>query len=369
MKIALVTQFKMSNYGAALQAFATEKMLSQYGEVVTIDYFKPNAPYKLDLIRFESSVRGIKMMAHDLLRLKDRRKVVRKFKEFRESNMNLSRLVTRHDIQNGAVSDFDVYVCGSDQIWNPNNFRGDKGLDPIYFASFANKEAKKVSYASSINGHRFIDREKEELKALLEDFATISVRESGDREMLSQLLGREVFHVLDPTLLLSKKEWFEALGIDNNYRSQKGDYILVYRIARDPLLKKVVEFFAKKVEKKVVIIDQAIRPLVNADVHVRDAGPVEFVELFANASYVVANSFHAICFSINFGKPFVPVRSGFWGTRIDSVLDLFDIGDRQIKSEEDICNLNIDFDYEFLREKLEHERAVSIGILSSSIMS
>jgi hypothetical protein len=222
-----------------------------------------------------------------------------------------------------------------------------------------------------MGGHcRLTDSEKEQIKDFLKDFTTISVRESDAQEMLSQLLEKEVFHVLDPTLLLSKEEWLEALEIDRNYRSQEEDYILVYRISRDPLLKKVVEFVVNQFgNKKVVIIDQAVKPFITADFHIRNAGPVEFVELFANASLVITNSFHGSCFSINFKKPFVPVLPAWGGNRIKSLLNLFDLKDRLINDEEDIYKLSVDFDYEFLGNKLKDERAKSIKVLSSSIVS
>lgn len=371
MKIALITIHNVGNYGAVLQAFATKQILSRYGEVETINYFNPCLPGQLDLIRFEPSIHGIKIMIHDILRLKDRKKVVRKFKKFIESNMTLSKLVTRHEIENGAINDyFDAYVCGSDQIWNPQLVSKDKELEPVYFLNFASKKAKKISYASSMGGHyRLKNSEKEKIRNLLTDFTAISVRESETQEMLSQLLEREVFHVLDPTLLLSKEEWFEALKIDKNYRSQKEDFILVYRVAKDPLLRKVVESFVKKLgNKKVVVLDQAFRPFINGDIHIRDAGPIEFIELFSNASFVITNSFHGVCFSINFKKPFAPVWGGKGGNRIGSFLKLFDLKDRLINDEQNI-KLNANFDYEFLENKLKNERAKSIRVLSSSIAS
>ncbi|BAP55951.1 polysaccharide pyruvyl transferase [Thioploca ingrica] len=373
MKIALITMHYQSNYGAVLQGFATKQILSQYGEVETINYFNPHLQYKLDLIRFKPSIHGIKIMIHDILRLKDRNKVIKKFKKFIESNLNSSKLVTRQDIQTGAINYFDVYVCGSDQIWNPGAVSKNGELDPVYFLDFVNnKKAKKISYASSMGGHyRLTNSEKEQIKDLLKDFTTISVRESDAQEMLSQLLKREVFHVLDPTLLLSKEKWLEALKINKNYRTQKEDYILVYRISKDPLLKKAVEFVVNRFgnNKKVVIIDQAFKPFITADFHIRDAGPIEFIELFANASLVITNSFHGICFSINFKKPFVPVNPAWGGNRIESLLNLFGLRDRFINDEEDIYKLSVDFNYEFFENKLKNERAKSIKLLSSSIIS
>jgi hypothetical protein len=368
MKIALITIHYVSNYGAVLQAFATKQILSQYGEVETINYFNPNLPYQLDLIRFKSSIQGIKMLIHDILRLRYRTKLVKKFQKFLESNLNLSKLVTQQDIQKGAINDFDVYVCGSDQIWSPHIVSKDGELDPIYFLNFANNKARKISYASSMGGHRFIGSKNEKkVKELLKGFTTISVRESSAQKDLSQLLKREVFHVLDPTLLLSMEEWLKALKIDKNYRSQKEDYILVYRVPKDPLLIKVVKFFVKQLGLKVVLIEQALKPFVTADFHIRDAGPLEFIELFANASFIITNSFHGTCFSINFKKPFVAVSGG--GGRIESLLNLFGLKDRLINDEKDIYKLSVNFDYEFLENKLKDERARSIQILSSSILS
>ncbi|NJO18208.1 MAG: polysaccharide pyruvyl transferase family protein [Thioploca sp.] len=370
MKIALITFSRDNiNYGTVLQAFAMEKILSRYGEVETINYFYPLLQYRLIPIRFEPSIRGIQMMIHDILRFKDRNKVIKKLKKFIEINLNPSNLVTRQDIQNGAINNFDVYVCGSDQIWNPNAVSKDGNLDPIYFLNFVNKPAKKISYGSSMGGYRFRDSEKAKIKNLLKDFTTISVRESDDQKMLSQLLEREVFHVLDPTLLLSKEEWLEALKIDKNYRSQPENYILVYGIVKNPLLNKVVKSVVKRFKKKIIIIDKAFKPLTKADLHIRDAGPIEFIELFANASLVITNSFHGVCFSINFKKPFMVVHPMSGGNRIESLLNLFGLQSRFINDEKDIYKLSIGFDYGFLEKQFQDERVKSISILSSSLVS
>ncbi len=371
MKIALITIHNISNYGSALQAFATKKILSQYGDVETIDYFDPQPGFKLVLIRFDPSIQGIKWIIHDFLRLKDRYKLVKKFKKFIESNLNLTRLVTRREIQNGVLNYFDVYVCGSDQIWHPGRAykRGRKGgQDPIYFLSFANKKAKKISYASSMGGHyRLTDSEKVEVKDLLKDFTAISVRENGAQKLLSKLLEREVFHLLDPTLLLTKEEWFDSLKIDKSYRSIKEDYILVYRVAKTPLMKKVTEFFVKKFGIKVVILDQTFKSFINADVHIKDAGPLEFIELFANANFIITDSFHGTCFSVNFKKSFVSIAPKR-RDRIESLLNLLGLKDRLIDEEKNLHKLSADFNYEVSENKLKEERAKAVNFLKSSVV-
>jgi len=372
MKIALFTIYYQSNYGSVLQGFATNQVLSQYGEVQVIDFFNPQLEYKLDLVRFELSIQGILRTIHDILRFKDRYKVVEKFKKFIKQNINSTRLLTRQDIQKGAVKDFDIYVCGSNQIWNLNVFsiyikKGE--IDSFYFLSFANKKAKKISYASSMGGrYRLTDSEKGKVKVLLKDFTAISVRERDAQEMLSQLLGRDVFHVLDPTLLLSKEEWFESLEIDKKYRSQKEDYILVYSVQKSSLIKKAVDFFVKKLGIKVVTIDQRFKPFINADIHIRDAGPLEFIELFANASFVITDSFHGTCFSINFKIPFVSILPVWGANRIEDLLNLLNLNDRLIINENSICQIGTSINYTLLENKFLDEKAKSFKFLKSNLV-
>lgn len=170
MKIALITIHKANNYGAILQAFATKRVLSKFGEVSTIDYDNRYLNHHLDIFRFDLSVHGIKMFIHDILRLKYRIKAINRFKKFIKNNMNLTKTLTAEQLAQGGAKDFDIYVCGSDQIWNPEIVSQDKTIDSIFFLSFANKNAKKLSYASSIGHHNFNDLEKKEIAKVFRRF-------------------------------------------------------------------------------------------------------------------------------------------------------------------------------------------------------
>ncbi|MBD3795878.1 MAG: polysaccharide pyruvyl transferase family protein, partial [Epsilonproteobacteria bacterium] len=257
MKIALITIHNANNYGAVLQAYATKRILSEYGEVSTVDYDNRFLAHQLDLIRFTPSVHGVKMLLHDLLRLPSRIRAVNRFRNFVRTNMNLTQKLTADELMAGNAGDFDVYVCGSDQIWNPDIVSIDKKIDPIFFLSFAGNGAKKLSYASSIGHHHFSEDEQNEVKSLLEDFTMISTRESDGVAKLQQILpDKEINHVLDPTLLLSKEEWIQALDIQLEEPKEK--YILVYSVPRTELIKKAVEYFANKLNMKVIAIDQML---------------------------------------------------------------------------------------------------------------
>lgn len=362
MKIALITIHNANNYGAVLQAYATKKILSEYGEVSTVNYDNKFLAHHLDVIRFAPSLHGIKMLIHDLLRLPSRIRAVNRFRNFVRTNMNLTQKLTADELMHGKAGDFDVYVCGSDQIWNPDIVNKDKKIDPIFFLSFADKGAKKLSYASSIGHHNFSEDEQKEVKNLLKDFTMISTRESDGVKKLQQILpDKEINHILDPTLLLSKEEWFKALDIQPQEPKEK--YILVYSVPRTGLIKKAVEYFANKLNMKVVAIDQMLFPLTKVDTHVKDAGPKEFIELFANASFVITDSFHGTCFAVNFAKPFVSISPGKTIGRIESLYKLLSIDKKILKSEIDFKDAVIDYDLSSVLKKLDENKRKSIMTL------
>lgn len=366
MKIALITIHRTANYGAVLQAYATKIVLSQYGEVSTIDYDNRHLAHQLDLIRFEASFRGAMMLTHDVLRFPYRLIAVSRFRRFVSENMNLTLKLSSSELIGGKGGDFDVYVCGSDQIWNPEIVSKEKKIDPIFFLSFAPLGRKKISYASSIGHHNYNDDEKNEVRTLLNDFAMISSRESDGVKKLAEILPeREILHVLDPTLLLSKDEWLKLFNLNTLKQDEK--FILVYSVPRTSLIRKAVDYFSKKLGFKVVTIDPMFFSHTKVDNHIRTAGPIEFIKLFANAEFVITDSFHGTCFAVNFGKPFVTVSAGNRSNRIISLLTLLGINNRFVAREKDFEAVDMMFDSDTIFSKLNNARTVSKNVLADSI--
>jgi hypothetical protein len=367
MKIALITIHNANNYGAVLQAYATKKVLSQYGEVSTIDYDNRFLNHQLDIFRFDMSVHGIKMLVHDILRLPSRIRAVNRFRNFLRTNMNLTQKLTADKLMQGKAGKFDIFLCGSDQIWNPEIVSEDRSIDPIFFLSFANKGSKKLSYASSTGHHNYTEDEKKEIAKLLEDFDLITTRESDGVKKLQEILpNRDIHHVLDPTLLLSKEEWLEALDI--KLEEPKEKYILVYSVPRTELIRKAIDYYANKLNMKVVAIDQMLFPLSKKiDTHIKDAGPKEFVELFANASFVITDSFHGTCFAINFQKSFVSISAGKIVNRITSLLSIFNLTERIVEDTEQLEKLSVVVDFKNIKSLLENEKIRSLHNLSASL--
>ncbi|MBD0850591.1 polysaccharide pyruvyl transferase family protein [Maribacter arenosus] len=366
MKIALVTIHKVTNYGAVLQAYATKVALSKHGEVSIIDYQNRHLAQHMDLVRFELSVHGIKMLAHDLLNLPNRYKLLLRFRKFISSNMSLTNEFKSSELLEGKADNFDIYVCGSDQIWNPGVVSAIRKLDPIFFLSFVKSDSKKFSFASSIGHHQYSEDEKKEVRKLLKDFSMISVREKDGQIKLQEILPeKDVYHVVDPTLLLSKKEWYDSFNIKEEEPNE--NYILVYSVPRTTLIKKAIEFFAKKLDMKIVAIDRMLLPITKIDMHVRDAGPNEFIHLYANASFVITDSFHGTCFAVNFEKPFACISANEKANRQESLLELLGLRERIMYKENDFNTLPSLVDYVSVTRKLEIIRNASLQYIAAAV--
>ncbi|AYN66093.1 polysaccharide pyruvyl transferase family protein [Euzebyella marina] len=364
MKIALVTIHNVTNYGAILQAYATKIALSKYGEVTVVDYQNQYLNKNMHKVRFEASVHGIKMLVHDLLNLLWRTRLLSRFKHFTDTNLNLTATLGDKDLLEGKLGKFDIYVCGSDQIWNPVVVSPIDKIDPIFFLSFAPDEAKKFSYASSIGHHYFTQEEKQQVQSLLDNFDMISVRESDGKKKLEELLpDKKIFHVVDPTLILPKKEWFSLFNVQQNNEK----YILVYSVPRTELIKKAIGYFSQKMGLKIVAIDRMFFPIGKIDKHVRDAGPNEFIQLFANASFIITDSFHGSCFSVNFEKPFACISANKGANRQESLLRLLNIDNRIMYKEEDFESLDLEVDYDEVTPKLEKIRNESLSFIEAAI--
>ncbi len=366
MKIALITIHNSKNYGAILQTFAMQEVLLRHGEVDIINYDNRYLSKSLDLIRFEISFHGVLKMCHDVLCFLPRRRLFRKIKTFYKENMRQTSLFSQEDLLSEDASTYDYYVAGSDQIWNPNIINKSRTLDPIYFLNFARKGAKKISFATSIGAHKYTSYEKCQLKEFLKDFETISVREKDSQLMLQEFIDKPVQHVLDPTLLLSKNEWFQKMGLQDKTTTSLGNYILLYTVPKTPLLRKAIDFFSKKMGLQVISLEQSLIPMTKIDRQVRDAGMIDFIELFANAKFIITDSFHGVCFSINFSRHFVAISPGEKSNRIESLLSVVGLENRLAKTEKEFEDMELDIDYTVAQLKLTAARSSSLEILSKS---
>lgn len=239
LRVALVTLHRSANYGSVLQALATQIVLERMGcEVQVVDYY----PYR-NTIR--SMLRGLKektpllkknpialAMARAIL-LPSYLKRRRVFDKYIKENLNLTSETYRDATElECAALKADVFITGSDQVWN-SEWNG--GIDEPLFLSFAPRDARRLSFSASFGKGDLEPGERKRTVELLSAYESISVREGSGVEIIRSL-GLDAVQVLDPTLFLDAEEW----GACCASKAPKGNYILMYNINHNRPLDKFV---------------------------------------------------------------------------------------------------------------------------------
>ena len=341
MRVGILTFHRATNYGTALQAFATEKGIKKLGvETEMIDY-RPEYIERTLHVRKLTNAKSPKEIAsiivNAVLYPNMAKRKAESFKRF-FSLMNVSDDVclTADDVAK-ASRKYDVVLSGSDQLFN-RNITGD---DKTFFLPFEHK--RKVTFASSFGERKLSADRVEEIAPFFSGFDALSVREKTAHDILAQIKkvnvsAKSATSVLDPTFLLTKDEWNEYA--DPTLKLPKDGYILTYYMLETPLLREITAKLQQKTGLKVVNIKPSKKQVIlHQGKNLSYAGPSEFLACYKNASYVVTNSFHGTAFAINYGIPFftstLPVSmAGEVNSRLEDICELFDLSHRWIDSEQ-----------------------------------
>ncbi len=226
MKIGIVTWFHYKNYGTVLQAYALQSFLKSQGyKCELINYIPLNNKTLIQKIklgnfkkRILNKIESYRFKFLSEVEKEELKKRNNKFEKFLNKNIDFTSKIYSYDDLLKLNDMFDCFICGSDQIWNPNNLNG------FYFLDFVNDKRKKISYAPSF-GVKYIQPSKEiKIQQWINKFDKISVREEDGANILNNLTQKDVQVVVDPTLLLSSKIWKE-ISINPGITD---DYILCY---------------------------------------------------------------------------------------------------------------------------------------------
>ncbi|MGD6794157.1 polysaccharide pyruvyl transferase family protein [Metabacillus indicus] len=357
-KVGIITFHRAINYGAVLQVFALQEKLKEIGvEPYVLDYRNTKLEQHHKPMRLSMS-RGIKNFLIFLMFSRNYNKKYIAFREFSKKYLNVSETYYNiNDLEN-ADSKYDKYITGSDQVWNYKI----SDLDEAYFLTFTKDNSKKNSYAASFGVKSIPEDKSQEYYGLLKGFNSLLVREKQGAQIVNKLLNKDVNVVLDPTLLVTKDKWLEFAKDTVNEK-----YILVYAFGGSNNIMEFAKNLANEKGYKIIVISSTYKTSSINVQYVKSAGPEQFLGLFKNAQFVITNSFHGTVFSINLNKQFftefLPNSVGT-NSRMEDVLELFDLKDRQLlNSNTDVAENLID--YEEVNRILEIEREKSISHLKS----
>lgn len=357
MRIGILTFHRAINYGAVLQCYALQQTLKQLGhEVEVINYQQPRVE-RTDRMPFNENdklnlLKGFHLRSwwnYD----KDKTVVLERRSHF-DGFLAKYFILTEPCTLETIPQDFDVYVIGSDQVWNSHIC---DGLDPVFWGDFKHSSNSKIiSYAASTSYKDITKFPKAEIENLLSNFYAISSREQEVVDYFNNDLNvNSVAHVvLDPTLLTNKIVWDRMLN--DKYKDKK--YVL-YFAARSyqpnpSLIKQKATALANVMGCEVMTID------FNKDT------PEDFVSKFRYASAVVTSSFHGVAFSLIFNRNLYAIKHGDeQDARYVNVLNSLGVS-YMLHSVDDLLNCKQD-DYNVIQKTLNGFRKKSLDYIMESL--
>lgn len=387
MNICIATWYKSLNYGTCLQAYGLyyflEKLEYNCCMLEKCRYFSIYNP--LDWINILEKIFK-KWNLHKLYSKEQQQYILLKQKytaEFdkRENlitefvgNYNMPKLNSKSDYEI-LTNEYDIFITGSDQIWNPSHFSRE------YLLNFVPSNKKKIAYSSSFGVKKITGYYASVYKKLLSRFDYIGVREKSGINIVKELTGKNAKLVLDPTMLLTKNQWHEVTKkafISDKLKKSK-EYILCYFVGNTVNYWQAVKKIQKEMNKELVIIPY------NADSYEKtgliniETGPAEFLWLIEHCALLCTDSFHATVFANIFNrnycvfKRFKDTDKQSQNSRLETLLDMFDLRKEKffdVNDEKNILeNLKKDVNWNNINNILDEKRKDSIDYLLTAIKS
>lgn len=331
--IGIVTLYGHFNYGNRYQNYAVQEILKRYNyDATTIVVYKNLKPI-------------LKTIAYFLLQPFGNIKVKRYVKIAQFSNKCIpTKIIIRKDLKipDKVSEQFQYFVTGSDQVWNPLIRQKERDN---FFLRFAEKK-QRICISPSFGVSQIAPEYIKDFTDGLNSFEHLCSRESDGAEIIRNLTGRDAEVLIDPTLALDKKQW-SAIFSDVKLNNRK--YIIKAMLGKCSGKKnEYIENLARQNGLEII------------DIFSNAFSPEEVLYLISKASAVCTDSFHFTAFSINFNTPFLvfqregnKVGSSMY-SRLTSLLKMFHLEERTYPSLSPAEVTKCDFN--FSNEILAHER-------------
>lgn len=348
MRIALINFHYAYNYGAVLQCTALKQVLENMGHSVEIIDYRPyyqmqyylkypnpfiTARYawnKLNKDRVcKRAMFSAKWFVHTIFNYryaKKRKNLGELFQPYIDRNFKQTKRYNSYsELQKNPPDGLDAYICGSDQLWNPDVTWG---IDPAYYLNFGDDQVKRIAYAVSPCG---LDckKNRDEIAKAGEKLEFVSLRESEKKtELLNILKCNEITICPDPTLLI-KCEGYKIY----EEKIEETSYIAFYGFVdndhkkNEILMNKAITLSKKKC---LTIVDFSLDYFKWEYDRVKkiNVTPGKFLSYIKNADYIVTNSFHGTVFSIIYHKQFYTMPKTGTTSRVVELLNHLNLNER-----------------------------------------
>lgn len=353
MKIGIITM-SGENYGCSLQAFAVSQTYKEIGhEPVFIPdntqngvksaYQKRSKLSKLSPVYISSVLKVRVKRKYHIKNQRDRLipSVMRRkhnavsyakasklrsenFRSFYDTHIKTADfIISKNNIPEEKLRDFDFFSAGSDQVWNPTY----PHTSEIKFLTFA-KNHQKLTFAPSFGISELPEYVKSPYAKWLNEIPNISVREVDGAKLIKELTGKDATIICDPTMTVKREVW-ESVEKKPSFPTDKPFAVTYFLGNESNKYRKYIDKIAKEKNLQVINLFDIREP----DHYT--AGPAEFIYLIHHAQAVFTDSFHAAVFSIIFKKDFVVfdrIEAGrSMGSRLKTLLEKFSLADRMYR--------------------------------------
>lgn len=346
MKIALLTIWHSVNYGAELQTYASVRTLQEMGHEVKVIDFRLGETFR------RCSVKGL---VSDILHSCAPVKI--KFHHFWANHIPSTRHFISLEELKSDPPQADLYIVGSDQVWNPQIT---KARASAYFLDFVPAGAVMASYASSIGTDKWLgDAELTTIaQQQLVRFKGISCREQQGCKILKDTFGVDAELVLDPSLL--HKSYPELTG-----RIRPNQTLAYYQLAESTALMQFAVNKAQDMGLEFVDVNHHSQLAPTYTWNRRSVG--QWIKAIAEAQFVITHSFHGLVLSLLYHRPFVIIYdSGNKASRLVSLLQIVGLESRLFFSIDDASRSDVwkeNINWQSVDNKIALHRDRSINYL------
>lgn len=336
MKVGIITLFDLNNVGNRLQNYAVASILKKMGfECETlVPHRLPKTPYRLELDKTVGE-----LMECDPCRAQEENSQmcrILRFERFTDDFIPWRELPVSQ-FGKEVEKEYDFFVTGSDQVWNPY-FKNAIGQIENRLLAFAPPQ-KRVCFAPSIG----VDDIPKHLYELFEkewsQYRCLSAREKTGCDLIKKITGRDATVVIDPTLMIDVEEWLSMASPMPGFDYEK-EYVLFYFLGEpeDEMTQGMKDFIKNEVVDKGI---KTVRLFDKEDSVMNSPGPSQILDLIRHAKMIVTDSFHGTVFSILLGRPFILADRTLvisdsvinMSGRIHTLLDTLGLNDRLPQNE------------------------------------
>ncbi|TYP69131.1 polysaccharide pyruvyl transferase family protein [Paenibacillus methanolicus] len=367
-KIGILTINDYNNYGNRLQNLAVQEVLRSLG--CTAETVVNNTPYNFRNVEEKTLLRRLgalgKMAPKEVI-LKVNRYIARKkfgkytaeriaaFRGFTNSYITETEFkISEGHVPSTLADQYDSFVTGSDQVWNPI-YRQGSSIDFIAFAP----SSKRVAYAPSFGVSEIPSEYNEMYKRWLSEMGRLSVREEAGATLIKKLTGKDAVVLVDPTLMLTREKWLRFSKEAAN--KPKGKYLLTYFLGKQSAeTLSAIQAIAKEHELKIISLADT------ADLGTYVTGPSEFIDYIRSSTAFFTDSFHGAVFSILFEKSFTVFGRAGMNSRMETLLSTFKLASRKWEDVSATGEL-FHIDYSHVPDILEAERNKALHYLREAL--